>query len=235
MLRIQAVFWRCAVGRDEPIRYVCADCGHVTTTRTGRCPSCGAWGALGAGSSVPASKKTARARVVSAVDVRPPHRLSTGIGELDRVLGGGLVPGGVVLVGGQPGIGKSTLLLQAAGRVAESGASVLYVSGEESEALYLRWKSHTMSPAAIATMTISQYSSISPINFTVLRRDRPRHRLQPPGHQLHQEPDGTPQPGLRLRRRRGGRGCRRHRQTPGGKTPCVAPMSALCWAPCQRL
>ena len=122
------------MGRDEPIRYVCADCGYVTTTRTGRCPSCGAWGALGAGSSVPASKKTARARVVSAVDVRPPHCLSTGIGELDRVLGGGLVPGGVVLVGGQPGIGKSTLLLQAAGRVAESGASVLYVSGEESEA-----------------------------------------------------------------------------------------------------
>lgn len=122
------------VRRDEPVRYVCADCGHMTTTRTGRCPSCGAWGTLEAEAGSAAQPRGAAARVVSAVDVRPPQRLSTGIGELDRVLGGGLVPGGVVLLGGQPGIGKSTLLLQAAGRVAESGASVLYISGEESEA-----------------------------------------------------------------------------------------------------
>uniref|UniRef100_UPI002613524D ATPase domain-containing protein n=1 Tax=uncultured Fretibacterium sp. TaxID=1678694 RepID=UPI002613524D len=119
--------------RDEPVRYVCADCGHMTITRTGRCPSCGAWGTLEPEQGASARPRTT-ARVVSAVDVRPPQRLSTGIGELDRVLGGGLVPGGVVLLGGQPGIGKSTLLLQAAGRVAESGASVLYISGEESEA-----------------------------------------------------------------------------------------------------
>jgi DNA repair protein RadA/Sms len=72
--------------------------------------------------------------VVSAVSVTPPPRLSSGIGELDRVLGGGLVPGGVVLIGGQPGIGKSTLLLQAGGRMAAAGLSVLYVSGEESNA-----------------------------------------------------------------------------------------------------
>jgi DNA repair protein RadA/Sms len=72
--------------------------------------------------------------VVSAVSVSPPRRLSSGIGELDRVLGGGLVPGGVVLIGGQPGIGKSTLLLQAGGLVASAGTPVLYVSGEESGA-----------------------------------------------------------------------------------------------------
>jgi DNA repair protein RadA/Sms len=72
--------------------------------------------------------------VVSAVSVTPPKRLSSGIGELDRVLGGGLVPGGTVLIGGQPGIGKSTLLLQAGGRVAEAGTPVLYISGEESSA-----------------------------------------------------------------------------------------------------
>jgi DNA repair protein RadA/Sms len=71
---------------------------------------------------------------VSAVSVTPSPRLSSGIGELDRVLGGGLVPGGAVLLGGQPGIGKSTLLLQAAGRVAARGTPVLYVSGEESSA-----------------------------------------------------------------------------------------------------
>ncbi|MDO4787224.1 MAG: DNA repair protein RadA [Fretibacterium sp.] len=122
------------MARDEPIRYVCADCGRMTTTRTGRCPSCGAWGTLEAEAPSAPSKRSVAARVVSAVDVRPPRRLSTGIGELDRVLGGGLVPGGVVLIGGQPGIGKSTLLLQAAGRVAGTGASVLYISGEESEA-----------------------------------------------------------------------------------------------------
>ncbi|MBR1671318.1 MAG: DNA repair protein RadA [Fretibacterium sp.] len=122
------------------VRYVCGECGHVTMTRTGRCPSCGAWGALVAerppepASASSGGRTVAPARMVSAVDVRPPKRISTGIGELDRVLGGGLVPGGVTLIGGQPGIGKSTLLLQAAGRVAVRGKPVLYISGEESEA-----------------------------------------------------------------------------------------------------
>lgn len=72
--------------------------------------------------------------MVKSVQVTLPDRLPTGISEFDRVLGGGLVPGGVVLIGGQPGIGKSTLLLQAAGKVADSGRSVLYISGEESDA-----------------------------------------------------------------------------------------------------
>lgn len=122
------------------VRYVCGECGHVTMTRTGRCPSCGAWGSLVAEQPpkstgvAPKARNVAPARVVSAVDVKPPKRIPTGIGELDRVLGGGLVPGGVVLIGGQPGIGKSTLLLQAAGRVAAAGRPVLYISGEESEA-----------------------------------------------------------------------------------------------------
>ena len=117
------------------VQYVCGECGHVTMTRTGRCPSCGAWGTLEARAERGRAPGMAvGAQVVSAVDVRPPRRIATGIGELDRVLGGGLVPGGVVLIGGQPGIGKSTLLLQAAGRVAASGLTVLYISGEESEA-----------------------------------------------------------------------------------------------------
>ena len=76
-----------------------------------------------------------RVQVISSLDVSPPQRIITGISELDRVLGGGLVPGGVVLIGGQPGIGKSTLLLQAAGSVAKTcKAPVLYISGEESDA-----------------------------------------------------------------------------------------------------
>ena len=77
-----AVVWRYLVKRDEPVRYVCADCGHMTTTRTGRCPSCGAWGTLEAEAGPAAQPRGAAARVVSAVDVRPPQCLSTGIGEL---------------------------------------------------------------------------------------------------------------------------------------------------------
>jgi DNA repair protein RadA/Sms len=80
------------------------------------------------------SDKRAKMEVVNAVSVVPPKRLSSGIGEVDRVLGGGLVPGGVVLIGGQPGIGKSTLLLQVGGQVASRGTCALYISGEESAA-----------------------------------------------------------------------------------------------------
>ena len=120
-------------------KYICSECGHVTTTKTGKCPMCGSWGTFEAVNESPAAKTSARTtprvQVISSLDVKAPARLSTGIGELDRVLGGGLVPGGVALIGGQPGIGKSTLLLQAAGSVAKNYASpVLYISGEESDA-----------------------------------------------------------------------------------------------------
>ncbi|NLL37039.1 MAG: DNA repair protein RadA [Fretibacterium sp.] len=118
-------------------RYVCGECGSVTTARTGRCPSCGAWGSLEAEvlMSRPARAQASgpAVRLVSSLEVVPPERISTGISELDRVLGGGLVPGGVVLIGGEPGIGKSTLLLQAGGQMAARGERVLYISGEESE------------------------------------------------------------------------------------------------------
>lgn len=119
-------------------RYVCSECGYTTTTKTGKCPSCNSWGTF---SEVQESKteqlssSAPSVKIISALDVKAPSRVATGIGELDRVLGGGLVPGGVVLIGGQPGIGKSTLLLQAAGSVAKnSGLPVLYISGEESDA-----------------------------------------------------------------------------------------------------
>ena len=116
-------------------KYICSECGHITTTKTGKCPSCSSWGTLEELPDSPARSSAPRVKVISALDVTPPKRLTTGITELDRVLGGGLVPGGVVLLGGQPGIGKSTLLLQAAGSVAKNyNAPVLYISGEESDA-----------------------------------------------------------------------------------------------------
>ena len=119
-------------------RYVCSECGYTTTTKTGKCPSCNSWGTFEAvheAKPEAPAQDTPHIKVISAVDVKPPARIATGIDELDRVLGGGLVPGGVVLIGGQPGIGKSTLLLQAAGSVAKSyDAPVLYISGEESDA-----------------------------------------------------------------------------------------------------
>ncbi|MDR3265608.1 MAG: DNA repair protein RadA [Synergistaceae bacterium] len=128
----------CPLARDDPVRYVCGNCGFSTVTRTGRCTSCGQWGTLEAVFPEPArnaaGKSASRVEVVSAVSVTPPERLSSGIDELDRVLGGGLVPGGVALIGGQPGIGKSTLLLQVGGLVAARGTPVLYISGEESSA-----------------------------------------------------------------------------------------------------
>ena len=118
--------------------YVCSDCGASALQWFGSCPSCGAAGTLTETVAERASTHrfsgTAPAAApvpLAEIDARELQRLPTGIGELDRVLGGGLVAGQVVLIGGDPGIGKSTLLLQA---LASLGAScrVLYVSGEES-------------------------------------------------------------------------------------------------------
>ena len=119
-------------------RYICTECGYTTTTKTGKCPSCNSWGTFIESQESKTEQQTTNAvsvKIISALDVKAPSRIATGISELDRVLGGGLVPGGVVLIDGQPGIGKSTLLLQAAGSVAKnSGLPVLYISGEESDA-----------------------------------------------------------------------------------------------------
>lgn len=122
------------------IRYVCSECGAFSAIKTGKCSVCGAWGtvapeegsAFGTKKNSLADSPSTPAVSVRAIDVEPPQRTSSGLAELDRVLGGGWVPGGVTLLGGQPGIGKSTLLLQAAGLMANAGIPVLYVSGEES-------------------------------------------------------------------------------------------------------
>ncbi len=117
-------------------RYCCIECGYVSIVPSGKCPRCGAWGSMEEELSVaPTSAGEGKARILASVSIssmKPPARLHSGFGELDRVLGGGWVPGGVVLLGGQPGIGKSTLLLQVCGRIAAAGKKVLYISAEES-------------------------------------------------------------------------------------------------------
>lgn len=120
--------------------YICTNCGGTTTKWFGRCPNCGEWNTLTeeivqkpSAKDRIASKATHAAKISSLneVSVSDEIRYSTGIKELDRVLGGGIVRGAVVLVGGEPGAGKSTLLLQMCGAVGDS-ARVLYISGEES-------------------------------------------------------------------------------------------------------
>src|SRR5262245_33055566 len=114
-------------------RYVCQACGHVEPRWMGRCPDCSAWSSFLEEAAEPAKLTLRSDAAVPLCEVAADEtaRLATGIGELDRALGGGLVPGSLTLLGGDPGIGKSTLLLQALDRLAKRNG-VLYVSGEES-------------------------------------------------------------------------------------------------------
>lgn len=117
------------------VSYTCNDCGGHTLKWQGQCPACGAWNSLAAGSPAK-TRRTGYAGEIKGlklaeVERAAVERISTGIAEFDRVLGGGLVTGSVVLIGGEPGIGKSTLLLQAAGGLPDD-RPVLYVTGEES-------------------------------------------------------------------------------------------------------
>ena len=123
--------------------FVCQACGAVTSKWSGKCAACGEWNSIieeaaPSGSPALVAIKCGKGRLASfeslAAATRDAPRLKTGIAELDRVLGGGLVPGSAVLVGGDPGIGKSTLLLQAAAKLAEAGLRVVYLSGEEAPA-----------------------------------------------------------------------------------------------------
>jgi DNA repair protein RadA/Sms len=126
--------------------FVCQECGAQAPKWMGRCNECGAWNSLaeervadaapaatGGGSRYAQFSTTSSAKLYAEVETAQGVRLSTGIDEFDRVLGGGVVPGSLVLLGGEPGIGKSTLLLQAAAHFAREIGPVLYASGEESE------------------------------------------------------------------------------------------------------
>ncbi len=121
--------------------YCCSECGNETSNWAGRCPACGAWNTLqevtiepgsGKKSAVNARAAAGKAKPLSELDTSEEIRFATGISEFDRVLGGGAVAGSLVLVGGAPGIGKSTLLLQMCAS-AGNGRKILYVTGEESQ------------------------------------------------------------------------------------------------------
>ncbi|MDQ1080459.1 DNA repair protein RadA [Pseudoroseomonas cervicalis] len=121
-------------------RFVCQNCGAIAPRWQGRCDTCGEWNTIveeqpEAPRAPGPAGKSAGGRKLEFVALKgraaPPPRTVSGMAELDRVLGGGFVPGSVILVGGDPGIGKSTILLQAAARIANAGRRVLYISGEE--------------------------------------------------------------------------------------------------------
>ncbi|MDR1084391.1 MAG: DNA repair protein RadA [Deltaproteobacteria bacterium] len=117
-------------------RFICRQCGHQVSGWLGRCPACQAWESFDLINPGPRSGRTngRKAQVLAEVPAEDTVRLSTGLAELDRVLGGGLTPGGVILLSGEPGVGKSTLLLAAAAGLAKNGRKLLYVTGEESAA-----------------------------------------------------------------------------------------------------
>ena len=133
-----ASVWLVAKVRSQ---YRCSECRHLTGKWVGRCPECGTWGTV---DEVAAALSVAAAGAqrlgvpatpavpISSIDPAVTRHFPTGVSELDRVLGGGFVPGSVSLLAGDPGVGKSTLLLEVANRWAESGRRALYVSGEES-------------------------------------------------------------------------------------------------------
>ena len=125
-------------------KYVCQNCGYENPKWLGKCPECLQWNTFveeieekmtprQESLAKQASRSTSMPVSINAIAPKREERFSTSIPELDRVLGGGVIPGSLVLVGGDPGIGKSTLLLQVSNNVAETGKKVLYISGEESE------------------------------------------------------------------------------------------------------
>jgi len=123
--------------KSKKILFVCQNCAYQSPKWMGRCPDCGEWNSLveeslGSGREREPLREMGDPRPINAVPLDPELRIRTGIQEFDRTLGGGLVPGSLVLIGGDPGIGKSTLVLQAAYRFATQGLKALYLSGEES-------------------------------------------------------------------------------------------------------
>ena len=143
--------------------FACTSCGHESPKWHGRCPGCGEWNTLSEEKRASASTGTTTARSsgralrpVPLGQVASPkvERLKTGIGEFDRVLGGGLVPGSLVLIGGAPGIGKSTITTAALANLAASGHSVLYVSGEESAA-QVRLRAERLGPHALGVPIVA--------------------------------------------------------------------------------
>jgi DNA repair protein RadA/Sms len=152
------------VKKGAKIIYCCQACGYQTPKWMGRCPDCGSWDSIveeraAAGpfrnaARIPIAQQTAPVPI-DTIELEQENRLLTGIREFDRVLGGGLVPGTLVLVGGDPGIGKSTLMLQALYGLANQGHKVLYISGEESNQ-QIRLRSQRLRTVSSELMVVSE-------------------------------------------------------------------------------
>ena len=148
------------MAKPSKTTFVCQNCGAVSPRWTGKCSSCGEWNTLTEETDVAAPPGTGLAgrgsgRVIVLEGLksgtREAPRFSTGIGELDRVAGGGIVPGSALLIGGEPGIGKSTMLLQLAATLARAGRRSVYFSGEEAAAqVRLRAERLGLSDAPVA-------------------------------------------------------------------------------------
>ncbi|HSH42993.1 MAG TPA: DNA repair protein RadA, partial [Arenicellales bacterium] len=145
--------------------FVCTECGGQTPKWAGQCPDCGAWNTLVEAAMPdarrgPEAAKPATIQALADIEIEATARVSSGSPELDRVLGGGLVSGAVILLGGDPGIGKSTLLLQSLGRLSER-MNVLYVSGEESpQQVALRARRLGMGDARMGFMADNSLESV---------------------------------------------------------------------------
>src|SRR3954447_2594078 len=139
--------------------FVCNACGAETPRWMGQCPGCNEWNTLteeARGAKQAVAKRTAsRPTRLADVQAHQHTRLKTSIGELDRVLGGGLVPGSLVLIGGSPGIGKSTLTNMALGNLEQAGHKTLYVSGEESAA-QIRLRAERLAGAALQVPVLAE-------------------------------------------------------------------------------
>ena len=149
MLRLGQNFWRSKLLAKATTRFICQQCAHVEPKWAGRCPTCGEWNSLveeairetktltaqiraGAGNFSHMGAAQSRPRPITEIEISERQRQSTHITEFDRVLGGGIVPGSLTLIGGEPGIGKSTLMSQLCGNLAAQYGTTLYISGEES-------------------------------------------------------------------------------------------------------
>jgi len=155
--------------------YICQSCGGTSAKWQGQCPSCQAWNTLeeglpevGSNSRFQGLAQSLPRQKLSAITAEDLPRFSTGVEEFDRVLGGGLVSGGVVLLGGDPGIGKSTLLLQACAEMSAAGMNVLYSSGEESAAqIALRAKRIALDAPQLEVLAEIQLEKLLSIMDTV--------------------------------------------------------------------